>query len=166
MAVIKKVNDGSRVLGIIYIVLIVVLTVLAIGGSILVRQFEYVAGTRNDAKHDGFGLALLLFLIVPPLAGGAVLVALISLVLWHRTIGQILLKLAFLLIVPVICFCAFQYMSPLSPVFLEGFEQWVLQEADIDAIQTWFVNEGAKHAGQRYYVKDGFPEESLTTSIC
>ena len=144
-----------------YIILISVLTVLAIGGSLLIRRFEYVAGTRNDVHYSmvyGFGLSIVLFLLMTLIAISASILALISLVLRHRNAGQILLKLSLLFLGPVIVFCAFEYISPLSPVFLEGLEQWVLQETDIDAIQTWLASKGAKHAGHRYSAKEGFPE--------
>ena len=161
MVATKKVADGNRALNIINIIIIVILVVTVIGGFILVHGLEYIGGTRNDFDFTfySFGLSLLLFLIVPLVAVGAFIVTLINLVFWHRTVGQILFKLALLLIIPVICFCAFEYEVPLVSVFLKGFEQWVLQEADVDAIQAWLVNEGAKHAGKSYHVGDGFPEE-------
>jgi hypothetical protein len=87
------------------------------------------------------------------------LIRLISLVLKHSDIRQILLMLALLLLGPAIVCCAFLYTTPLSPVFLKGFEQWVLQETDIDAIQTWLTSEGAKYTGQVYSSKEGFPED-------
>lgn len=145
-----------------YIILIVILTVLAIGGSLLIRRFEYVAGTRNDVHYSmvyGFGLFVVLFILMANIAVCTSILALISLVLRHSNIGQIFLKLALLLLGPVIVCCAFLYTIPLSPVFLKGFEQWVLQETNIDAIQTWLANEGAKYAGQHYSSKEGFPEE-------
>ena len=144
-----------------FIILIIVLTILAIGGSLLIRQFEYVAGTRNDVHYSmvyGFGLSIVLFLIITPMATCASILALISLVLKHSNIRQILFKLALLLLGPVIVFCAFEYISPLSPVFLKGFEQWVQRETDIDAIQTWLASEGAKYAGQHYSAREGFHE--------
>lgn len=161
MAEKEKIAGDNQALNIINIVLVVILAVTAIGGSILAYGLQYIGGTRNDFSFTfySFGLLLLLFLIVPLVAGSTIIVVLISLVFRHRTVGQILQKLALLLIVPVICFCAFEYKSPLAPVFLKGFEQWVLQEADVDAIQVWLVNEGAKHTGKSYHVGDGFPEE-------
>lgn len=48
-------------------------------------------------------------------------------------------------------------LEPGSALFLKGFEQWVHQNADIDAIQTWLEIEGAKHAGQSY--EGNLPEE-------
>lgn len=157
-----SVKRKRQIPDIAYIILIIVLSVLAIGGSILTRRFEYVAGTRNDVHYSmvySFGLSLMLFLIITPMATCASILALISLVLRHSNVGQILLKLALILLGPVIVFCAFEYISPLSPVFLKGFEQWVLQETDIDVIQTWLANEGAKYAGQGYSSKEGFPED-------
>lgn len=144
------------------IILIVVLTVLAIVGSILTHRFEYVAGTRNDVHYSmvyGFGLSVMLFLIMTLIAVSASILALISLVHRHSNVCQILLKLALLLLGPVIVFCAFEYVTPLSPVFLKGFEQWVLRETDIDAIQTWLAREGAKHAGQRYSAREVFDKD-------
>jgi len=107
----------------------------------------------------GFGLFVVLFILMANIAVCTSILALISLVLRHSNIGQIFLKLALLLLGPVIVCCAFLYTIPLSPVFLKGFEQWVLQETNIDAIQTWLANEGAKYAGQHYSSKEGFPEE-------
>jgi hypothetical protein len=73
-----------------------------------------------------------------------------------------LLNLALIFLGPVICYCAFEYTAPLAPVFLEGFEQWVLQEADIETIQQWLTSEGAEHAGQHYNAEEalskGLPE--------
>ncbi|MHC4215706.1 MAG: hypothetical protein ACYSWP_20345 [Planctomycetota bacterium] len=148
--------------GLTCIILIAVLTVLAIGGSIIIHRFEYVAGTRNDVQYSmvyGFGLSVMLTLIMTLIAVSASILALISLVHQHSNIRQILLKLALLLLGPVIVFCAFLYTTPLSPVFLKGFEQWVLKEADIDAIQTWLTSEGAKHAGQRYSAREVYNED-------
>lgn len=162
MAATKKIPSDNRALSIAYIILIIVLTVLAIGGSILTRRFEYVAGTRNDAHYSfvyGFGLSLMLSFLMASLAVIASILALISLVLRHRNVRQILLKVALILLGPIICYCAFEYTVPLAPVFLEGFEQWVLQEADIEVIQQWLASEGAKHAGQRYNAKEGFAKE-------
>ncbi|UCC98226.1 MAG: hypothetical protein JSW66_20565 [Phycisphaerales bacterium] len=154
-----------KTLSIAYIILIIVLTVLATGGSILTHRFEYIAGTRNDVDYSmlyGFGLSVILFLfILLPIATSASILALVSLVLRHGNVGQVLLKLALILLGPVIVCCAFLYTVPLSPIFLKGFEQWVLQETDIDAIQTWLASEGAKHAGQLYslHSKEGLPAE-------
>jgi len=162
MAAATNIAGRGRLLTIAYIVLVVVLTVVAIGGSIAVHRFEYTAGTRNDAKYSvvyGFGLFVALFLVMAPIAGGASFVALISLVLGHRNLRQISLKLGMILLGPIICFCAFEYEVPLAPVFLEGFEQWVLQEADIDGIQTWLASEGAKHAGKHYSAQEDFGGE-------
>jgi len=162
MAVTTKISRHDRVLNIAYIILIIVLTVLAIGGSILARRFEYVAGTRNDANYSvvyGFGLSVMLFLLMAPIAVIASILALISIVLQHRNFSQILLKLALIPFGPIICYCAFEYTVPLAPVFLEGFEQWVLQEADIESIQKWVAADGAKYAGKQYFGKEGFPEE-------
>jgi hypothetical protein len=143
------------------IILIIILTVMAIGGSILIHRLEYVAGTRNDVHFSmvyGFGLSLIFFFVMLPIAACASILAVISLVLNHSNVGQILIKLVLILLSPVIVFCAFEYISPLSPVFLEGLEQWVLHEADIDTIQTWLASEGAKYEGQHYSDEDGFPK--------
>jgi len=157
-----KYSKGDRILKIIYTILIIVLTILTIGGYIIVHRNEYVAGMRNDAQYSvvyGFGFSVMLFLLTAQIAVSASIFALISLILRHRNAGQILLKLALILLGPVIVCCAFLYAGPLSPFFLKGLEQWVLQEADIDAIQTWLVSEGAKQAGQHYSAEEGFPEE-------
>jgi hypothetical protein len=155
------VKRKKKILSVVYTILIIVLTVLAIGGSILIRRFEYVAGTRNDGYYSfthAFGLSMILFFIMAIIAICASILALISLVLRHSNIGQILFKLALLILGPVIAFCAFECISPLSPVFLEGLEQWVIQETDIDAIQTWLASEGSKHTGRHYSAENGFPE--------
>jgi len=162
MAANTKNSKDKRTLSIAYIILIIVLAALAIGGSILTRRFEYVAGTRNDTYYSfvyGFGLSVILFFLMAPIALIASILALISLVLRHRNVGQILLKLALIFLGPIICYCAFEYTVPLAPVFMEGFEQWVLQKADIEVVQQWLASEGAKHAGKRYYAEDGFPKE-------
>ncbi len=162
MSATKKIPSNNRALSIAYIILIIVLTILAIGGSILARRFVYVAGTRNDTYYSfvyGFGLSVMLFFLMALIAVSASTLALISLVLRYRNVGQILLKLALILLGPIVVCCAFAYAGPGAAVFLEGFEQWVLQETDIDAIQTWLASEGKKHAGQHYSAKDGFPEE-------
>jgi hypothetical protein len=146
------------------IILIIVISVLAIGGSILFPRFEYMAGARNDAAYSLylFFPVSMLFLIITPMAlccSIIALIRLISLVLIHSNIRQILFMLALLLLGPVIVCSAFFYITPLSPVFLKGFEQWVLHETDIDAIQTWLANEGAKYEGQVYSSKEDFPED-------
>jgi hypothetical protein len=156
------VKRKNKILSIVYTILIIVLTVLAIGGSILIRRFEYVAGTQNDGYYSfthAFGLSMILFFIMAIIAICASILALINLVLRHSNIGQILFKLVLLILGPVIVFCSFIYITPLSPVFLEGLEQWVLQETDIDAIQTWLASEGAKHTGRHYSSENGFPED-------
>jgi hypothetical protein len=155
------VKRKNKILSIVYTILIIVLTVLAIGGSILIRRFEYVAGTRNDGYYSfthAFGLSMILFFIMASIAICASILALISLVLRHSNIGQILFKLVLLILGPVIAFCAFECISPLSPVFLEGLEQWVIQETDIDAIQMWLASEGSKHIGRHFNAENGFPE--------
>jgi len=157
-----RIPTPKLTLNIAYIIVIIVLAVLAIGGSILTHRLEYVAGTRNDAHYSvvyGFGLSVILFPLMVLIAVFASILALVSLLLRHGSLGRILLKLVLILLGPVIVCCAFVYITPLSPVFLEGFEQWVLQETDIDAIQTWLASEGANHAGQSYSTEDGFPEE-------
>jgi len=157
MAATTKILGGNRALKIAYIVLIIVLTVLAIGGSILTRRFEYMAGTRNDVDYSlvyGFGLSVMLFFLMTLIAVSASILALISLVLRHSNVGQILLKLALILLGPIVVCCAFVYAGPGAAVFLEGFEQWVLQEADIEDIQQWLASEGAKHAGQQYNAEE------------
>jgi hypothetical protein len=89
----------------------------------------------------------------------ASIIALISLVRKHTNISQIVFKLALILLGPVIVGCAFFFSEPGAVVFLKGFEQWVLQNADVDAIQTWLLSEGQKHSGQSYSSEKGFPEE-------
>lgn len=148
--------------------LIIVLTVLAIGGAIIIHRFEYVAGTRNDVYYSfshTFHLSVILRLLLPFMAictSILALIRLISLVLKHSDIRQILFMLALLFLGPVIVIWFFLYttfpLSP-SPVFLKGFEKWVLKEADIDAIQTWLTSKGAKHAEQHYSAEDGFGED-------
>ena len=76
------------------IVSIIVLIVLAIVGSILIHRFEYVAGTRNDVHFSmvyGFGLSLIFFFVMIPIAACASILALISLVLRHSNVSQILI---------------------------------------------------------------------------
>jgi len=150
------------------IVSIIVLTVLAIGGSILIHRFEYVAGTRNDVQYSmvyGFGLSLIFFFVMIPIAACASILAVINLVHRHSNLGQILSKLVLLILVPVIVICTFLYTIPLSPIFLKGFEQWILKEADIDAIQTWLASEGAKHAGKQYNTQNGLIEKLPTCLV-
>ena len=72
---------------------------------------------------------------------------------------RFLFKLVLILLGPVIVFCAFVLSGPGAAVFLKGFEQWVLHETNIDAIQTWLANEGANYVERRYNLKEGFPEE-------
>lgn len=162
MAAATKISGKGRLLTIAYIILVVVLTVVAIGGSIAVHRFEYTAGTRNDAEYSvvyGFGLGLISYFLMAQIAASASVLALISLVLGHRDVRQILLKLGMILLGPVVACCSFLYACPTAPIFLEGFEQWVLQEVDIDAIQTWLASEGAKHAGKHYGAEEGFGGE-------
>ena len=80
------------------IVSIIVLIVLAIVGSILIHRFEYVAGTRNDVHFSmvyGFGLSLIFFFVMIPIAACASILALISLVLRHSNVSQILMLTCF-----------------------------------------------------------------------
>jgi hypothetical protein len=146
------------------IILIIVITVLAIGGSLLINRFQYLAGTRNDGGYSLYLMFILamLFLIITPMAlctSILALIRLISRVLKRSNIRQVLFMLALLLLGPVIVCCTFLYTTPFTHVFLKGFEQWILQETDIDAIQMWFESEGAKHTGQVYSSKEGFPED-------
>ena len=148
---------------VVYIIVIAILMVLAIGGSIIMYGCEYIAGTQNDAHYSfvyGFGLSLILFPLMAFVAVFASILALVSLVLRHSSLGQILLKLVMILLGPVIACCAFLCTTPASPIFLKGFEQWVRNEADIEAIQTWLVREGAKYAGQSYTADDDLPDDS------
>ena len=157
-----KIPSNKLKANVAYIIVIAILTVLAIGGSIIIYRFEYLAGAHNDAHYSfvyGFGLSLILFPLMALVAVSASILALVSLVLRHGSPGRILLKLVMILLGPVIVCCALFYTTPLSPIFLKGLEQWVKNEADIEAIQTWLSSEGAKHAGQRYSAEEGFPEE-------
>jgi hypothetical protein len=162
MTTTEKNQKDKRALSIIYIIAIIILAILAIGGSLFIYRTEYIAGTRNDVHHGafyGFGLFLILSPIILSIAGLSSIVALISLILRHKNIGQIILKLALIFLGPAIVFFAFNSTSPAAPIFLKGFNQWVLQEVDIDAIQKWLVDEGENHAGQHYASEDGLPEE-------
>jgi hypothetical protein len=157
-----KLQSRNRVLIIAYVILIIILTALAIFGSVLIHRSEYVAGTRNDAYYSivyGFGLSVVQFFIMALVAMSTSILALISLVRKHQNINRILLKVMLMILGPIICYCAFEYTAPLAPIFLEGFEQWVLQNTDIDTIQTWLDSEGAKHAGKQYDATKGFPKE-------
>ena len=150
------------------IILVIVLTILTIGGSILIHRFEFVAGTRNDVHFSmvyGFGLSLILLFLKILIAICASFLALISLIRQHSNVRQILMKLALLLLGPTIVFGFFIFFSPPSAIFLKGFEQWVLQETDINAIQTWLANEGAKHAGKQYNVRDGLSAKLPTCLV-
>jgi len=149
------------------VVSIIILTIIALGGLIIIHCFEYVAGTRNDVEYNFshcFHLSIILrFLLISISIFTSILalIRLIGLVLSHSNIRQILFMLALLILAPVIAYGAFLYMTPpLSPssAFLKGFENWVLREADIDEINTWLKNEGAKQAGKHYYAEDGFPK--------
>ena len=150
------------IISVSYIVLINILIVLAIVGSILIYRFEYEAGTQNDAQYGffyGFGFSLLLFPIMAIIALCTSIFALISLLKRHSNVGQVLLKLTLILLGPFIVCCAFFFSCPIAAVFLKGFEQYVVQNADIDAIQTWLAGEGQKYSGHSYNAADGFPEE-------
>lgn len=110
-------------MSIIYIIAIIILAILAIGGSLFIYQSEYIAGTRNDARHGiiyGFGLFLILSPIILSIAGLSSIVALISLILRHKNIGQIILKLALIFLGPAIVCSAFFITPPSALVFLNG----------------------------------------------
>jgi len=145
-----------------YIVLINILIVLAIVGSFLIYRLDYVTGTQNRVDNNivySFGLFIILYPLMAIIALCTSIFALISLLKRHSNVGQVLLKLALIPLGPVIVCCAFFLSGPGAAVFLKGFEQWVVQNADIDTIQTWLASEGLKHSGQFYSSEDGFPEE-------
>ena len=145
-----------------YIVLINILIVLAVVGSFLIYRLDYVAGTQNRVDNNivySFGLFIILYPLMAIIALCTSIFALISLLKRHSNVGQVLLKLALIPLGPVIVCCAFFLSGPGAAVFLKGFEQWVLQNADIDTIQTWLASEGQKQSGQFYSSEDGFPEE-------
>lgn len=162
MSATTETPSKNRALSFAYVILIIILAILAIGGSIFIHRSEYLAGTRNDPQYSFvvvFGLSLVLFPLMALVAVSASVLALMNLVVRHSNFGRILLKLAMILLGPIIVCCAFLYTTPLSPVFLKGFEQWIHQKADIEAIQTWLASEGAKYAGQSYSAEEGFPDE-------
>lgn len=114
-----KIPTKKLTVNVAYIIVITGLTVLAIGGHILIHRFEYLAGTRNDAHYSfvyGFGLFLILFPLMAFFAVFASILALVSLVLRHGGLGRILLKLVMILLGPVIVCCAF-FCSNQAPLF-------------------------------------------------
>ena len=145
-----------------YIVLIILLMVLAIGGSFLINRPWYEAGIQNRVVHSivySFGLFIILYPVMAIIALYISISALMSLLKRHSNVGQVLFKLVLIPIGPVIVCCTFFFSGPGAAVFLEGFEQYVVQNADIDTIQTWLASEGQKYSGYSYNAADGFPEE-------
>jgi len=145
------------------IVLAGAVIVLVGGGSYLTYQTEYLGGVGNEPNH---GFIFFVGLVLPMLI--VIFIAfvcyLIRLFPWPATLGHRLLRLAFLLLPPALFFGSFFLTTPLAAVFLKGFEQWVAQEADIDAIQEWLATDGRQFTGQTFTLEPNTdaPEELPT----
>jgi len=138
------------------IMFILVFIAIVIPGEFYLRHLEYEGGLANQPGRSFFPglcfmavvLLLLLFCSIR---------FLIRVFLPPRTIKHILIKIACVVVPFAIFFGSFMITTPLAPVFLKGFEKWVLKEVDIKAIQQWLITEGNQYKG-KYYFDDDFPK--------
>jgi hypothetical protein len=145
-----------------YIILIGILTIILVTGSIITHHIDYLTGTQKDIQHTGaygFLLSAILLFCMAWIAVIPSILALVSLVYRHSNVGQNLIKILMILLGPLIVCCFFWFTDPGASVFLEGFEQWVKKEADVNSIQTWLASDGAKHLKAQYWAQEGYPDE-------
>lgn len=132
------------------VVLTTIIVILSARGSFLIRQAEYLGGAHGYNAGGGLWVALMLkpFLALMTLA--VILFVMKGLFRGPRTLRHILLQLVF----PAVCLLALtrpvKIPHPLAEIFLMGFEQRMLKQVDIEAIQQWLLTEGAKHSGRTY----------------
>jgi hypothetical protein len=145
------------------IVLTIVVIVLAGGGSHFIQQVEYWGGLHSRGVGQSFLLALTLKPLIVLITLVVAFLAVVRLALGPHTLTHIFLRIAF----PVICLFALhipiEQPGPLAAIYLQGFEQRVLKNVDIDAIQQWLTTEGVKHAGREY--RHNFPPDLPTCLV-
>jgi hypothetical protein len=123
------------------VVFLILLAAGAIGGDVYIRHAEYVGGMKNLGAK-GFVAFIQTY--------GALVLASLGFILWEiiqcfrtsHTGRRASRHAAFLIAAPVILIGGWMIMAPLNSPFLRGFEQWVRQEVDTDAIQQWLATEG------------------------
>jgi len=151
-----------KVTSILYIIFISVLLVMAIGGSLLISRYSYLAGLHHSEEDiKSFGIIIFLLPLMVTIALASFIIALKGLFSTNGEIGKIIFQLILILIGPAIIYGFFKLTPPGAAVYLEGFEQYVLKEVDIGSVQDWLATEGTRYAGQRYDSDQGkgYPEE-------
>lgn len=145
-------------------ILLLLLAATAFGGRLRLVHIEYIGGLNNSfgdeiwAAFSFYGVLAIISVIL-------VICAVIQLFLSPRTYGHVLLRFGFLVIIPVILVGSILVPPPRkSNAFERGYEQWILKEVDIDAIQQWLAAEGHKYKGHNSIDRENdtrgdFPEE-------
>ncbi len=140
-------------------VLLVLLAAAAFGGRLWLVHVEFVGGLNNCSGASiwaAFRVYPVLALVSVTLAIGAIT----QLFLSPRTCRHVLLRFGFLIAIPAIFAGSLAVAVPGElNAFERGYEQWILKEVDIDAIQQWLAAEGHKYAGQGYYTSGNFLED-------
>ncbi len=138
------------------VIFVLVFLAISILGQLYIRHTEYEGGLANQG---GCGLLPMLYF----LAAELILLVFYSICfivrvfLSTRTVKNILIKITYVVMPFAIFFGSFMITIPLTPVFLKGFEKWVLKEVDINAIQQWLATEGQQYKCE-YFTED-FPKE-------
>jgi hypothetical protein len=139
-------------------VLLGLFAVLAIGGPLCAGYAEFLGGTKNS-DGDGFGVFVGVYFLLVLTSLVFIASAIVRFFRSPRTLRHILLQIVFLIAPPAFLVGGFLATPPGASAFLRGFERWVLQEVDTDAIQKWLATEGRDFAGRQYDIRHGFPEE-------
>jgi len=140
-------------------ILLLVLAAAPFAGHFWLLHVEYVGGLNNSAG-DSVWAAFSFYAILAHVCIILAICAIVQLFLSPRTYRHVLLRFGFLIAIPAIFAGSFIVAVPRgSNAFERGYEQWILKEVDIDAVQRWLATEGPKYAGKGYYTHGNFPED-------
>ena len=155
-------KNKLKVTSILYLLFIIMLLVMAVGGSFLIRRYSYLAGLHHSDEYiKSIPIAIYLLPLLVILTLSSSLIAFVGLFFTNGKISKILCQLLMILLGPAIIFGIFICTPPGAATYLKGFKQYILKEVDIEAVQTWLATKGSIYARQEYYPDYGkdYPEE-------
>ncbi len=139
-------------------ILLLLLAAVPFAGRFWLLHVEYIGGL-NNRFGDGFWAAFRFYYVLAVVSAILAICAIMQIFLRPRTCRHVLLRFGFLTAIPAIFAGGLIVGIPRgSNAFERGYEQWILKEVDVDAIQEWLAAEGHKYAGRGYYTPENFLE--------
>ena len=142
-----------------HLIVVAIFVALAVVGSCIYCYQEYVWGTRHDygtAMQAKLSLSAFLWFVGLPLA----LCGLVRIFFPPRTVRRVAFKLM-LTAAPLLCAVGLTAVCVRAGSwnYIRGFQQWAMNNVDVEAIQQWLASEGRQLADQDGVDRVNFPDE-------